>query len=262
MASSLPITGNTFDELLRSHHRWLPPWSSNRWRQRRPQAAPTATQPENAEAASPEVAALIAAKQIHTRNLIASSAALALAAAGLTVAPVKLAALPVLIYMGLPAARRTYHALNDEAALPALVETAALSAVLLQGAIFPGALGFSLYHLGRAWWSAHTEQAAKRAHERLLPKSVRVRRAQGEVIIPTEQVQPQEYVVYTAGDLIAMPGTVVEGVAWTQCLAATGANVAANATEAVSPSVVVKSGVIVNVGTLVLVGRLVVQGNA
>lgn len=263
MASSLPFTGSTFDTLLHSHHRWSPPWSFNRWRQRGQRAAPTAQQPENAEVLSPEMEALVAAKQIHTRNLIASSTALALAAVGLTAAPVKLAALPVLLYMGLPAARRAYNALADEAALPALLETVALSAVLVQGTVLPGALGFSLYYLGRTWWLTRTEKAARRAPELVLPKTVCVRRAQGEVLIPTEQVQPQESVVYTAGDLIVMPGIVMEGVAWTQSLITTGASTASNAaTDAVSPPVVMKTGATVNVGALVLVGKLVVQVNS
>lgn len=205
------------------------------------------------------------ASQEYTDSLLAALAAVALAAGGSVAAPLRLAALPLLAYMGLPAARRVYLTLRDEASLPALAETAVLGLVLVRGIalpalVLPSAVGFSLYYLGRRWWVIRTEKAAQRTNAFSLPPTVCVRRAEGDMIVPVALVVAQEYVLYTAGDLIPLAGTIVEGMAWVQPWPATSApGATSQAPGAIAQATVRKPGATVTVGDLVLTGKLVVQ---
>lgn len=198
------------------------------------------------------VTALALTKQTNKRNLVAATAALTLATASLAVAPLKLATLPLFIYMGLPAARQVYKSIREEDALPATLEVAAIGLVLAQGAVLPGAIGLSLYYWGRTWWSVRKEKAAQSASTSFLPTTVCVRRPIGDVLVPVAQVQPSEQVLYAAGDLIAVGGVVLDGVAWLQ----NSQDVSCNAAH--SPTVV-KPSAQVAVGDLVLAGSLVVE---
>lgn len=196
--------------------------------------------------------ALTTNPNVHQRNLAAASSALALSFVGLRVAPLRLVALPVLVYMGLPAARQLYHGLKEENAFIAVVETTALALLLAHGAILPGALAFSLYYLGRIWLAKQHDNDIDKGGKLLIPKSICVRRAEGDMIIDVEHVLPNEHIVYGSGDLIALNGTIIEGTAWIQNL--TGSNAL---TE--NRAKVVKTNETVAIGSLVLAGILIVE---
>lgn len=191
-------------------------------------------------------------QNVHQRNLVAASSALALSVVGLDATPLRLAALPILVYMGVPAARQLYRGLQEEGALLAAAETTALAFLLAHGAILPGALAFSLYHLGRIWLARRHDKASGKGENLFIPQNIRVRRAEGDMTIDIEHVLPHEQIVYGSGDLIAFNGTVIEGVAWIQNLTESCA-----LTENVAK--VVKTNEAVATGSLILAGSLIVE---
>jgi len=89
--------------------------------------------------------------QDNSADLWASAALVGTAAVGgAGIIPLKYVAIPVLAYRGLPAMHATVDTfLNDRKAASGILETAALTIVLVKGAWIVGTVGFAVYHLGR-----------------------------------------------------------------------------------------------------------------
>lgn len=146
------------------------------------------------------------------RNLQAASLSLGLAATGLLLPPVQFAAIPTLIYMGIPAAQEAYATLrHDRRAGRALGETVALAGCLAGGVYLIGSLGFSLYYLGRTR-QQHQEGASSCADDAWrLPESVTLQCARGVTTVARHELQPGDRFVVRSGEVVPADGLIVEG---------------------------------------------------
>lgn len=144
----------------------------------------------------------------HRRNLVAASAALGISATGVLLSPpLQLAALPTLIWMGIPAAQRSYDNLFlAPTSWLAFVETAALAVVLVKGTLLVGSLGFTGYHLGR-WWSS----PAADIQQQLFDVPLRVMRHNCEQQLRLNELRTGDQIAITAGQAVPLPGTITAG---------------------------------------------------
>lgn len=147
------------------------------------------------------------------RGVQAASVSLGLAATGLLFPPLHLAAVPTLIYMGIPSAQQAYSQLrHDHRAGRALAETAALAGCLAGGFYLVGSLGFSLYYLGRS--TLHHRRGAGQPQPHVgwqRPQTVTVRQASGDVTLLWHELQLGDCVHLRSGDVVPVDGFIVDG---------------------------------------------------
>ena len=156
-------------------------------------------------------------------GLRASSISLGVATTGLLIfPPLHHAALPVLIYMGIPPAQDAYHQLrSDGRAGTSLAETAILTVFLAGGYVWIGSLGFSLYFLGRA---LHHKRVSPSLSDRFAwqtPKTARLSNDSSEIHVPVETLQRGDRIVVETGEIVPVDGLIVEGTATTKPAALT-----------------------------------------
>lgn len=164
--------------------------------------------------------AVIAASRygLHT-----SALALGVTAAGeLLFPPLRVAGLPLLVFMGIPPAQAAYAQLQvDGRPNRALAETVALVMCLAGGYYAIGALAFCLYHGGRLWLAAQQpsvaqpDAAAATPHSAWLAATTAHLRKEGTTCtVATATLQPGDQIMLYSGEIAAMDGLITEGVAW------------------------------------------------
>lgn len=163
--------------------------------------SPNASQSENNE------------YQLHTATL-----ALAVTTVGHTIfPPLRVAGLPLLVYMGIPSAKQAYDQLADEGrAGRALAETVALAVSLVSGHYWAGAFGFWLYHGSRRLMTEKRQMTEVQRSEWQPPTTAHLRKDGADYAVPTADLQPGDQVILHSGDLAPADGVITEGVAWLQ----------------------------------------------
>lgn len=128
------------------------------------------------------------------------------AAARLVYPPLSYASALTLVYMGVPSAQAAYEELGEGRILNrSFIETAALTICLTQGHFLVGSLAFSLYHAGHLLHRQLTQRQQR------LAQIVRVQEGDQLVDRPVVKVKQGERLLFTAGELVPLPGCVVEG---------------------------------------------------
>lgn len=209
---------------------WQTAWQRLRvtgWSASRPVApARPAPAPPVAESslAPPPAAANPAASSTHAAR--PALLALAVTTTGrLLYPPLQLAGVPVLVYMGVPAAQQAYDQLIEEGRPGrALVETAVLVVCLAGGYFWVGSLCFSLYHTGRQLWVGQPLNADVHPVPGLAPATTHLRKAGIICTVPTATLQPGDQVILRSGELAPTDGLITEGVAWLRPQALAAAN--------------------------------------
>ncbi len=145
-----------------------------------------------------------------------SALALAVTTTGqLCYPPLQVAGLPLLVYMGIPAARRAYEQLEAEGRPDrALAETVVLAVCLVSGAYWISSLGFLLYHGGRELLTekhSHTDfqQSAWSA-----PKTTQLWKEGTGAFVATASLRAGDQVILQSGEMAPADGLIVDGVAW------------------------------------------------
>ena len=179
------------------------------------------------KAPAPTAAATVAPSPVspgqHTEQAAAirygvrtSALALAVTTTGqLCYPPLQVAGLPLLVYMGIPAARRAYEQLEAEGRPDrALAETVVLAVCLVSGAYWISSLGFFLYHGGRELLTekhSHTDfqQPAWSA-----PKTTHLWKEGTGAIVATASLRAGDQVILQSGEMAPADGLIVDGVAW------------------------------------------------
>ncbi|MBX3011233.1 MAG: hypothetical protein KF832_06985 [Caldilineaceae bacterium] len=162
--------------------------------------------------------------------------------------PLKLVSVAGLLCMGAPAAQAAYTALAaNQRITPALFESVVLAVILQHGYLVMGSLGFTGYHLGRAVLATHA--AEEPLPTGALPAFVRVERAGAELEIQWADLLPSDHIIVRASELVAVQGTVVEGLAWVD-----------QRLDPASPTpIVVRSGSPIAPANLVLLGCITIE---
>ena len=169
---------------------------------------------------------------------------------GLVAPPLRVAGLPLLVYMGIPAAQATYEQLwMDGRPNRALVETVVLSACLVGGYYWVGALGFWLYYGSRTLLASTPHSKQNRSTTWQTPTTVHLWQAGTASVVPTNTLQPGDQLLLQSGDMTPVAGVIVEGVAWVR------SQVMANNAGALRKSV----GSQLLATEMVVVGRICVQ---
>jgi cation transport ATPase len=186
-----------------------------------------------------------------TYGLRTSALALGATTVGWLIAPpLCLAGLPLLVYMGVPAAQRAYAQLwvNGRPTW-ALAETVVLVICLAGGYYWVSALGFLFYYSSRRWWVAQAQDEAPPVAAWLAPTIAHCRKAGAICAVPTAALHPGDQVMLCSGEMAPVDGLIIEGVGLLQppLLPPTGC--------ALRKSV----GDRVNTRDIVLVGQLCVQ---
>jgi len=138
--------------------------------------------------------------------------------------PLQLAGIPLLIYMGIPAAHQAYEQLwVDGRPSRALAETLALAACLASGTYFVGSLGFWLYYGTRTWLAEKRPAQTAQPTPWMTPTTVHLWKDGTTCAVPTTTLQPGDHVRLHSGDMTPMDGLITEGMAWLrpQALSAT-----------------------------------------
>jgi cation transport ATPase len=151
-------------------------------------------------------------------SLLVSSAAAGVTIAGILAhAPLQIASLPMLVYLGIRPARRAYETWREERRVSVeMAETAALALFIVQGSYLAGSLAFSAYHLGRFvtenWPSEAQSYAAWQA-----PACVRLLTREREVLTQVTGLSAGDIIVVETGELIPVAGVVTAGMALVKC---------------------------------------------
>lgn len=169
--------------------------------------------PNQAHADAPRVDAADGATDGNARrNLQAASLSLGLATTGLLFPPAQFAAVPTLIYMGIPAAQEAYVTLrHDRRTGRALGETVALAGCLAGGFYLIGSLGFSLYYLGRTFQQRRERAAPGSDDAWQLPETVTLHRARGATTVARHELEPGDRFLVRSGEVIPVDGLIVDG---------------------------------------------------
>jgi cation transport ATPase len=149
-------------------------------------------------------------------GLRTATLALGVTTVGVLVAPpLRLAGLPLLVYMGIPAAQTTYEQLwMDGRPNRALVETVVLGVCLVGGYYWVGALGFWLYYGSRTLLAPTPQSTPNRSTTWQTPTTVHLWQAGTTSVVPTNTLQPGDQLLLQSGDMTPVAGVIVEGVAW------------------------------------------------
>ena len=129
--------------------------------------------------------------------------------------PLQYASIPILVYMGVPAAQGAYAELHDNGRLSAeLAETLVLTICLASGFYLVSSLGFGLYYIGRA--VHHNRNLAKELSTNSwpVPYVARLIKEAKEVIVPTKTLQQSDQVLVKTSEMVPADGVVVNGAAW------------------------------------------------
>lgn len=195
---------------------WQTAWQ-HLWPARRP--APRSTPPASTAPVTDQPFARlqqgpVPATTIH-RGVRTSALALAVTTTGrLLYPPVQVAGLPLLVYMGIPAAQQAYAELAEEGRPGrAVAETVVLVVCLAGGYFWVTSLGFCLYYTGQRLL---TEQPGATAHhpEWIAPAMAHLRKAGAVCAVPTATLQSGDQVILQSGEMAPVDGLITEGVAW------------------------------------------------
>lgn len=126
--------------------------------------------------------------------------------------PLEIAALPLMLALGVRPARRAYNTWRDEQRLSVdVAETLALALFVLPGNLLVGSMAFAAYHLGQAIASSLDKRTE---HPSAPTVWVRHLSDQREVIRPLTAICNGDTIVVKTGEMIPLPGVVTEGTAW------------------------------------------------
>lgn len=128
--------------------------------------------------------------------------------------PLQVAGLPLLIYMGIPAAQQAYDQLAEEGRPGwALAETVVLTVCLASGAYWVGSLGFWLYYGGRHLLARQPQSGDVHQSIWELPTTAHLWKEGVTCAVPTATLQPGDQVILHSGELAPVDGLITEGVA-------------------------------------------------
>ena len=129
--------------------------------------------------------------------------------------PLQVAGLPLLVYMGVPAAQQAYGPLRDEGRPSrALAETVVLAVCLASGSYWVGSLGFWLYYGSRALL-AEKQQGEEIQHPAwLAPTTAHLWKDGVACAVPTATLEPGDQVFLHSGEMAPVDGLITEGAAW------------------------------------------------
>lgn len=187
--------------------------------------------------------------ELHT-----SALALGVSAVGsLLFPPLRIAGMPLLVFMGLPAAQAAYTQLQlDGRPSRALAETVALVVCLTSGYYTFTALGFCLYH-GARYQLAQQQHTSTEETRPLLswvsPPTIHLLCEGATQSVATATLQPGDHVLLQSGEIAPIRGLIIEGAAWLypQALSTT--------TTALHKS----AGDLIDIQDMVVVGRICVR---
>lgn len=131
--------------------------------------------------------------------------------------PLQVAGLPLLVYMGVPAAKAAYEQLwLDERSHWALAETIVLVVGLARGCYWISALGFCCYYGVRHWQLKPPQDSATETVAPVAPSMTHCRQADALYALPSTTRQPGDQVILQSSEVVPVDGLIVEGVAWMQ----------------------------------------------
>ncbi len=189
------------------------------WPSRQPVASRNPPTPVTEPVADLPFAASRQTADLHATihyGLRTSTLALGVTSAGwLVFPPLQVAGLPLLIYMGIPAAQQAYDQLADEGRPGhALAETVVLAVCLASGYYWVGSLGFWLYYGSRTWLAEKGQGEAPRPLEWLTPTTTQLWKEGEAHVVPTASLQSGDQVILHSGEMVPVDGLITEGVAW------------------------------------------------
>jgi Cu2+-exporting ATPase len=131
--------------------------------------------------------------------------------------PLQVAGLPLLVYMGIPAAQQAYDELAEEGRPGwAVAETVMLAVCLAGGYYWVGAFGFWLYYGGRTLLAEKRPEAEAQAQQPEWSASTTTHLWKDGVacVVPIATLQPGDQVLLHSGEMVPVDGLITEGVAW------------------------------------------------
>lgn len=184
-----------------------------------PVAAPNPPRPGVTRAADQPVATLRPQADHDAtigHGLCTAALALAVTTTGrLLYPPGQVVGLPLLVYMGIPAAQQAYDQLVEEGRPGrALVETGVLVVCLVGGYFWVGSLGFSLYYAGRRLLTEQEQSAVVHPSEWVASPMTHLRKEGAVCAVPTATLQPGDQVILQSGEMAPVDGLITEGVVW------------------------------------------------
>jgi hypothetical protein len=149
-------------------------------------------------------------------ELRTSTLALAVTTAGrLCYPPLQVAGLPLLVYMGIPAAQKAYEQLGaEERPGHALAETVVLAVCLAGGYYWVGSLGFWLYYGSRRLLAKQQPGVERLPPVWLAPTTTRRWHDGAASVVATASLQPGDQVILHSGEVAPVDGLIIKGVAW------------------------------------------------
>lgn len=174
-------------------------------------ASPPPATPNTAAGLTWTQAPAPAAKQ---RLLLATTALGVATISALYYPPLRVTALPVLVYLGVDPARRAQQALHQEGRVTvALAETAVIALCVVQGYYLVGSVGCILYYLGQVVADARRD-AAPRSTFWQPPTWAWRQDPAGESVTAVNCLQVGDTIVIHTGEMIPVAGVVGSGTAW------------------------------------------------
>lgn len=145
--------------------------------------------------------------------------------------PLQLAALPLLLYLGVIPAHTAYAALRKKEGAPlALAETIVLAICLLRQAYLAGALSYGCYVVAKAWLQQQPTDAPLPVVTWQPPLWAWVQPDAVEEPKPVDELHRGERVVVHTGEMVPVTGVVTDGVAWVKARGVGGVKVEAGST--------------------------------
>lgn len=191
--------------------------------------------------------------QAPKQRLILAAASLGLATTGtLYSPPLRIAALPVLIYLGIAPAYTAQQTLRQEGRVTAaLAETVVMAFCVVQGYYLVGSLGCVIYYLGQI----AAEEKRKQARHHLLwqpPTWAWRQDSAGETVTLVCCLQPGDRIAVHPGEMVPVAGVVASGLAWVR----PQNHPTLSADEEAPLGIKVSAGDAVAAATIVLVGHI------
>jgi heavy metal translocating P-type ATPase len=156
-----------------------------------------------------------AARKQFNRNIRLAGYSLGLSTAGLFYAPITLASVPILIYLGIPIYVKTYKMLKKGKVGIESLTAVVLAGCLAGGFIWVASIAIYLRLLSRRFLASVTEDSRHKLIDvfRQYPKFAWVIADGVEVQIPIEEVKAGQAVVVNAGETIPVDGIITDGLA-------------------------------------------------